>query len=198
MPEQDWSGFLENRKPVTVLSFGGDTVRKSHRLTDVYLANLFAFKQYARSERFTVIIDEIEDLWLDEKAPLAMILRKGGKSRLTLLLASQSFSDDNDRLGNLIGNCGMKVFFHPKDDCIGAIAKKYDIDRQQLAALEQGECFAVGGFYSREKARNTRTVLRGRAFRASELLPHAKQPPAQEPQSTENPTCASGQDAPKT
>jgi hypothetical protein len=76
MPEQDWSGFLENLPPITVLSFGNDAVRKAHRLSDILPANLFAYKQYARSERFTAVIDEIEDMWLDEKAPLGMILRK--------------------------------------------------------------------------------------------------------------------------
>ena len=87
------------------------------------------------------------------------------------MLASQKYSVENDRLGQLIGNCGLKIFFHPKDANISDIAKHIGCDRSMLAKLEQGECVASGGFYSRSHRKNRHQLIMGRTYLAEQFLP---------------------------
>ena len=161
---QNWGEFLDTQKRIVVITTGTDHVQKHSQLIDILLADLYSYKQHNRQSRYTVIIDELEDLCLEKDAPISTILRKGGKHRLSLLMATQEFSSEKDRLGKLIGNCGLLVFFRPKDADISEIAMHIDIDRSTLANLEQGECVAVGSFYSRSKARNCHTKLIGKTY----------------------------------
>lgn len=181
-----WGDFLASQGRIVVISTASDGIRKSSQHIDALLASLYVWKQFNRDERMTVVLDEVEDLCLDKDGPIGTILRKGGKHRVAMLLATQEYSVDKDRLGKLIGNCAMKIVFRPKDANIDDIAKDIGVDRTKLAALEQGECVAVGGFYSRHKERNTNTVLSGRAFKASDLLSSAE--PIQEPQPADTPS----------
>jgi hypothetical protein len=75
------------------------------------LAHLYAHKQYDIAPQYDLILDEVEDLCLTADSPLNTLMRKSGKFRLSLLLASQRYSCDDDSLGRLIGNCGGHVFF---------------------------------------------------------------------------------------
>jgi hypothetical protein len=68
------------------------------------LASLYEYKQHDRDARYTVILDEIEDLCLEKESPISTILRKGGKHHLSMLLASQEFSVEKYKLGKIIGN----------------------------------------------------------------------------------------------
>ena len=140
-----------------------DVIRKSSQLVDMMLSSLYAYKQYQRNARWTVILDEIEDLCLEKDGPISTILRKGSKHGLSMLLASQEFSVDKDKLGKLIGNCGILAFFRPKDADIGIVSKHIGFDRAVLAGLEQGELVAVGGFRSRSKGKNCTAKLMGRS-----------------------------------
>ena len=162
---QNWGTFLESQKKVVIISTASDGVRKHSQLIDMLLANLYAYKQNHSNPRYTVVLDEIEDLCLEKDGPISCVLRKGAKHRLSMLLASQEFSTEKKtKLAKLIGNCGMLVFFRPKDADISEIASHTGIERETLAHLEQGECVAVGGFYSRAKARNCHAKLKGRTF----------------------------------
>ena len=168
--QMTWGDFIASQGRIIVISTASDGIRKSSQFIDALLASLYAWKQHNRTERMTVVLDEIEELSLERDGPLNTILRKGSKHRMSMLLASQEYSAEKDKLGKLIGNCGMQIIFHPKDACIDGIAKKYGIDRQQLATLEQGECFAVGGFYSRQQGKNKLTTIRGKAYSAAKFL----------------------------
>ena len=126
------------------------------------------------------VLDEIDDLYLDREGPLSKILRKGGKHKLSLMLASQKYSVENDRLGQLIGNCGMKLFFHPKDGDISDLAKHIGCDRSLLARLEQGECVAYGGFYSRSRGKNRHQLIAGKTYLAEQFLPEKGHPAAKQ------------------
>lgn len=161
---QNWGRFLDSQGKITVISTSADGIRKSSQLIDMLLANLYAYKQYNRNTRYMVILDEIEDLCLEKDDPINIILRKGSKHGLSMLLASQEFSADKDKLGKLIGNCGMHIFFHPKDADLNMIAKHIKYDKTALAKLEQGECVAVGGFYSHSHGRNCLTTIKGRTY----------------------------------
>lgn len=128
------------------------------------LAHLYAHKQYDIAPRYDLILDEVEDLCLTADSPLNTLMRKSGKFRLSLLLASQRYSCDDDSLGRLIGNCGGHVFFLPKDEDLSDIAAFTGYDRTTLANLELGECIAKCGFYSRIKKKNRNAAFKGTAF----------------------------------
>ena len=161
---QNWGEFLNTQHKVIVISTDSDGIRKSSQLNDMLLANFYTYKQHDREPRYTVVLDELEDLFLEKGGPISTILRKGGKHRLSLLMASQEFSAEKDRLGKLIGNCGLLLFFRPKDADLSEISKHIGIERNTLARLEQGECVAVGGFYSHSKGLNCRAKLTGKTY----------------------------------
>ncbi len=123
----------------------------------------------------TVILDEISDLCLEKKGPIDTVMRKGGKSRLALMLATQQYSAEKNLLGEVIGNCGMKVFFRPKDSDLRDVSKQTGIEREQLAMLAQGECIVTGGFFSKKVKKNFTATLRGKTYSAAEFLAPADQ-----------------------
>ncbi|MBR3419571.1 MAG: hypothetical protein IKG82_12840 [Oscillospiraceae bacterium] len=165
---QRWSDLPKDR--IIVLSVGEDGIRKSSRMFDILLASLYAYKQHHRKERMTVILDELTDLNLGRNGPIDIILRKAGKLRLSMILASQRFSAENDYLGKIIGNCAIKVFFHPMDCDLAVIAKNYKLDKSQLANLEQGFCYAVGPFFNNQRQKNCWAIIKGRTYAAHRLL----------------------------
>ena len=166
--QRDWGAFFGTQKPIVVVSTADDGIRKSAQHIDALLANLYAWKQYNQRDRFTVVLDEVEDFCLEKEGSVSTILRKGGKHRLSMMLASQEFSAEKDLLGKIIGNCATLAVFRPKDNNISELAKQLNVDRQQLAALEQREMLVVGPLYSQRRGRNIRTSVSGMAFPATE------------------------------
>jgi len=126
------------------------------------LTSLYEYKQHDRNPRYTIIVDEIEDLSLEKEGPISTILRKGGKHRLSLILASQSYSVDKDKLGKLIGNCGTHVLFHPKDY---GIAKHIGVDQSTLASLGQGECIVYGLVYNKDENKHKHITIKGQTYK---------------------------------
>ena len=59
---------------------------------------LYAYKQYRPDERITVILDECQDLYIDTDGSIDVMLRKGRKYGIRMLLASQELSAVNDKL----------------------------------------------------------------------------------------------------
>lgn len=162
---QNWKKFLDSQAKIVVISTSADGVHKNSQLIDMLLVDLYDYKQHDHEPSYTIVIDEIEDLNLAKDAPINSILRKGGKQHLSVLLASQEFSVEKDRLGKLIGNCGLRVFFHPKDANISIIAKHIECDKMTLAKLEQGEFVAEGGLYSHtQPKKNRRTTIKGTTY----------------------------------
>ncbi len=137
MCRQSWDDFLGSKAKITVISTSADGIRKSSQLVDMMLSSLYAYKQHHRKARWTVILDEIEDLCLEKDGPISTILRKGGKNGLSMLLASQEFSAEKDKLGKLIGNCGILAFFRPKDADLSIVAKHIGFEKQYLQVLNK-------------------------------------------------------------
>lgn len=159
--KQNWGEFLNSQKKIVVLSTSADGIRKSSQLIDMMIAGLYEYKQYDRDPRYTVILDEIEDLCLEKDGPVSIILRKGAKHRLSMLLASQEVSVEKDKLGKIIGNCGTLVFFRPKTDNITDISKLTGVDKSTLASLEQGQLIYHGLCYSKYAGKNKTVTLIG-------------------------------------
>lgn len=171
----NWDDFLTAHGKIIVISTASDGIRKCSQFIDALLASLYAWKQHNRAARMNVVLDEIEDLCLERDGPIDTILRKGGKHSLFMLLASQGYSAGKDRLAKLIGNCGMQLIFHPKDECIDEIARNLGVDRQLLSILEQGECVAVGDFFNNRYGKNKQAAIRGKAYSAAAFLNHDEQ-----------------------
>ncbi|MCM1529122.1 MAG: type IV secretory system conjugative DNA transfer family protein [Alistipes sp.] len=163
--KQNWGEFLNSQKKIVVLSTSADGIRKSSQLIDMMIAGLYEYKQYDRDPRYTVILDEIEDLCLEKDGPVSIILRKGAKHRLSMLLASQEFSVEKDSLGKIIGNCGTLVFFRPKTDNIADISKLTGVDKSTLASLEQGQLIYHGLCYSKYAGKNKTVTLIGWTYK---------------------------------
>ena len=165
MPQRknNWGEFLkEQGKPIVVISTGADNVGKGSEIIDMMLENLYSYKQCYPDSRYTVVIDEAQDLYLHEKGAVNVVLRKGGKHRITMLLASQSFPDSNVQFGKVVGNCGRLRSYHPKADDLKRTAEYFNCGRDEVDSLKQGECYDKGPFWSRYRSENVITTLKGK------------------------------------
>ncbi len=156
-----WDEFLRESKKVVVISTGSDSANKSTQLIDMILASLYQYKVDNKQKRITVIVDEIEDQNLAENGSINKMLRKLRKCNLTLLLATQKYSEESDNLGNIVGNTGIKVFFRPKDEYVAQIAKKYKLEADVLRSLEKGACYIEADLYCKSKGCHRHTEAYG-------------------------------------
>lgn len=161
--KNSWGEFLkEQGKPIVVISTGADSVGKGLEIIDIMLESLYTYKQCHPCEKYSVIIDEAQDLYLHEKGTVNVLLRKGGKHNITMLLASQSFPDPNIQFGKVVGNCGRLRSYHPKADDLKRAANYFSCDKDEVDFLKQGECYDKGLFWSRYRSENVITTLKGK------------------------------------
>jgi hypothetical protein len=168
MPQRktNWGEFLkEQGKPIVVISTGADNVGKVSEIIDMMLENLYSYKQSYPDSRYTVVIDEAQDLYLHEKGAVNVLLRKGGKHGITMLMASQSFPDPNLQFGKVVGNCGRLRSYHPKADDLKRTAEYFSCYKDEVDSLKQGECFDKGPFWSRYSTENIITTLKGKTVK---------------------------------
>lgn len=168
MPQRktNWGEFLkEQGKPIVVISTGADNVGKVSEIIDMMLENLYSYKQSYPDSRYTVVIDEAQDLYLHEKGAVNVLLRKGGKHGITMLMASQSFPDPNLQFGKVVGNCGRLRSYHPKADDLKRTAEYFNCYKDEVDSLKQGECFDKGPFWSRYSTENIITTLKGKTVK---------------------------------
>ena len=159
--EQNIGEFLNSQKKIVVISDSNDSIKKSNLLVDMMLAYLYEYKQYDEKSRYTVILDEIKDLCLEKDGPISILLRKGAKKRVTMILASHEYSLDKDKLGTLIGYCSYHVFFRPKDENLNDIAKHINVEKSVLVNLEQGHCIIVGPLFNTITNKNKQMTIIG-------------------------------------
>ena len=156
-----WDKLFDSESGIVVISTSRDGIRKKAPLVNMLLADLYEFKLHHRDSRVTIVLDEIEDLNLEKDGPINTILRKGAKHRLSMMLASQEYSVEKDKLGKLIGNCAFHVFFRPKDANIADIAKHIGVDKSVLASLEQGQCVVDGPLFNKIAGKNKQKTVVG-------------------------------------
>ena len=110
---QTWSEFIDKQKKIVVITTEKERNKLGGNLIDLMLSSLSAYKSYAESQRFTVIIDEISFLNLSDSSTINSFAREGRHKKISLLLASQDFM--KEKLNNLFGNFGTMIFFKPTD-----------------------------------------------------------------------------------
>lgn len=161
--KNNWGEFAKTQgKPITVFSTGTDGVSKSSEIIDIMLESLYVYKQCHPYEKYTVVIDEAQDLYLHEKGAVNTLLRKGGKHGITMLLASQSFPDPTTPFGKVVGNCGRVRGYRSKGDDLARYADRFGCDKNEADSLQKGHCYDSGPFYSRYRKENVIKTLRGK------------------------------------
>lgn len=162
---QTWAEFLASQKKIVVISTGKDSVSKGAHIVDMLLASFYSWKQCVPDNSIAVVLDECQDLNLDTDGPVDIMVRKGAKQGIRVLLASQEFSASKDRLGKIIGNCGTFVFFRPKTDNLADIAKLTGIDISTLSSLELGQCVVYGLLYDKTAGKNRQFTAVGWTYK---------------------------------
>lgn len=159
----NWGEFAKDQgKPIIVISTGADGVGKGSEIIDILLESLYGYKQCHPYEKYTVVIDEAQDLYLHEKGAVNTLLRKGGKHGVTMLLASQSYPDPTTPFGKVIGNCGRVRGYRSKGDDLARYADRFGCDKYEADSLQKGNCFDNGPFWSRYRKENIIKTLKGR------------------------------------
>ena len=162
--KRNWDELMMQEKPILVISTGVDSIDKKSDLVEAMIESLYHFKQCYTDEAYTVVIDELQDLSLQEKGAVNTLLRKVGKHQVSMLLGSQSFPDRNTALGNVVGNCARIRGYRPKANDVMHSADFFGCDSKEIDALQQGVCFDKGPFYSRYREENVVTTLKGRTI----------------------------------
>jgi len=161
--KNNWGEFAKAQgKHIIVISTGADGVEKGSEIIDIMLEILYGYKQCHPYEKYTVVIDEAQDLYLHEKGAVNTLLRKGGKHGVTMLLASQSYPDSTTPFGKVVGNCGRVRGYRSKGDDLARYADRFGCDKYEADSLQKGNCFDKGPFYSRYRCENVITTLKGR------------------------------------
>lgn len=159
----NWGEFAKDQgKPIIVISTGADGVGKGSEIIDILLESLYGYKQCHPYEKYTVVIDEAQDLYLHEKGAVNTLLRKGGKHGVTMLLASQSYPDPTTPFGKVVGNCGRVRGYRSKGDDLARYADRFGCDKYEADSLQKGNCFDNGPFWSRYRKENIIKTLKGR------------------------------------
>ena len=161
--KNNWGEFAKDQgKPIVVISTGADGVGKGSEIIDIMLESLYGYKQCHPDSRYTIVIDEAQDLYLHEKGAVNTLLRKGGKHGVKMLLASQSYPDPTTPFGKVVGNCGRIRGYRSKGDDLARYADRFGCDKHEADSLQKGNCFDNGPFWSRYRRENVIKTLKGR------------------------------------
>lgn len=169
--KNNWGEFVKSQdKPIIVISTGADSVGKGSEIIDVMLESLYSYKQCYPDSRYTVVIDEAQDLYLHEKGAVNTLLRKGGKHGVAMLMASQSFPDPTTQFGKVVGNCGRARGYRSKGNDLARYAERFGCYKDEADSLQKGNCFDNGQFWSRYRRGNVIKTLKGKTV-AFETVP---------------------------
>lgn len=169
--KNNWGEFVKSQdKPIIVISTGADSVGKGSEIIDVMLESLYSYKQCYPDSRYTVVIDEAQDLYLHEKGAVNTLLRKGGKHGVAMLMASQSFPDPTTQFGKVVGNCGRVRGYRSKGNDLARYAERFGCYKDEADSLQKGNCFDNGQFWSRYRRGNVIKILKGKTV-AFETVP---------------------------
>lgn len=161
--KNNWGEFVKAQgKPIIVVSTGADSVGKGSEIIDVMLESLYSYKQCYPDSRYTVVIDEAQDLYLHEKGAVNTLLRKGGKHGVAMLMASQSFPDPTTQFGKVVGNCGRVRGYRSKGNDLARYAERFGCYKDEADSLQKGNCFDNGQFWSRYRRGNVIKTLKGK------------------------------------
>lgn len=167
-----WEDIVNMQGKILILSTGRSANKKNVFILDVILDSLYMFKDKHRKQPITIVVDEIQKMNMREEAPLNTLLSLGRKLNISILIASQRFSDnDDDDLGRLEGYCDTKAFGRPMDGCLAAVSRATRLSEEELYELEDGFFAILGPIYSKHLKRNkhVKPAVCGELYRLPEL-----------------------------
>lgn len=166
-----WEEIVNMQGKILILSTGRSANKKNFFILDVILDSLYMFKDKHRKQPITIVVDEIQKMNMREEAPLNTLLSLGRKLNISLLIASQRFSEGDDDLGRLEGYCDTKAFGRPMDGCLAAVSKATGLSEEVLLELEDGFFAISGPIYSKHLKRNkhVKPAVCGELYRLPEL-----------------------------
>ncbi|MGN0575880.1 MAG: hypothetical protein ACI4J2_07600, partial [Ruminococcus sp.] len=107
-----WEELLDSGK-IVVISCGNATINVDANPLDIVLDTLYGFKDSHRESKATIILDEVQTLNHYKGCTLESVLSRGRKLNLSVILASQYFSNGVDALSRIYAYCGTFMFFRP-------------------------------------------------------------------------------------
>lgn len=118
-------------------------------LVEVVLSCLWKDRIENNLPDFTIVLDEVQRLYLGSSSLVRQLLREGRKFRINLILATQSLSIFPRDTVSMLEQAGTKLYFPPAQMDLQRIAKSlHHIHggdwHQSLAQLRRGECVADG------------------------------------------------------
>ncbi len=160
--ESLWQNLLTTKDSmVNILQLKGLS-RDIYRLvTEFALWDLYdyAYTMGNSTKPIPIVLDEIQNLDHGNDSPMDKMLREGRKFGLSLILATQTTSNFEQKERDRLFQAGHKLFFKPADTETKAFAKILNLISPQtsesdwsskLIQLRKGQCYSVGYTLSAE------------------------------------------------
>ncbi|MCM1219997.1 MAG: hypothetical protein NC548_36455 [Lachnospiraceae bacterium] len=162
---KSWGELIDESKDIIVISTNAVSANGGSGLIDMLLMSLFYYQKSHSDTHLSIFIDEIKNQNLSPKGLIAKILTEGRKYHIGLNYAAQYLPSSSEEATMVIENADMKVLLRLDGKAAAKAAKLLDISPNQLAVLDNGECYIKGSFYNRSIDKAKIGVIHGRTYR---------------------------------
>lgn len=166
----NWKEILNKRGKVIVITCGNATANCEVNPFDVILDTLYSYKDQNRDNSVTVVLDEFQTLNRYKGCALEAILSRGRKLNMSVILASQDYTDKKDSIGKFYAYCGTHILFRPLgEERIRAVADLTKLDTSIIRTLPDFCCAITGSIYSKYNKKNIQLIsaVMGETYRPS-------------------------------
>lgn len=166
----NWKEILNKRGKVIVITCGNATANCEVNPFDVILDTLYSYKDQNRDNSVTVVLDEFQTLNRYKGCALEAILSRGRKLNMSVILASQDYTDKKDSIGKFYAYCGTHILFRPLgEERIRAVAELTKLDTSIIRTLPDFCCAITGSIYSKYNKKNIQLIsaVMGETYRPS-------------------------------
>ena len=163
-----WADRLYAKGKILVISSGNANINEQANPFDVVLDTLYSYKDIHHDDRVTIILDEFQTLNRHRGCTLESILSRGRKLNMSVILASQEYTDKKDSIGRFYAYCGTRVFFRPLgEECVKVIAELTKLDANIIRTLPDFNCAVLGPIYSEYYQKNIqlKSAIVGETYR---------------------------------
>ncbi|MBR5370897.1 MAG: hypothetical protein IK130_01645 [Oscillospiraceae bacterium] len=165
MKRGNWFDFLENSKPILVITLNSASCDQANQLVDMLLHTLFVYQVEHTTTPIDLFMDEIQNQNFGEGSPIRKIMKEGRKLHLSFYGATQDFHARSTDLGKTMGKAATQIFLRPTQNSEPLVAQELRFGKKDLALfdmLERGDAIIKGQLYSKEAERNLPATTIGR------------------------------------
>jgi len=165
MGSSGWGDFLENSKPILVISLNSDKSENANQIIEMLLHTLYNFQREHPQTPLDIFIDEIQNQNFGQDSPLRKIMKEGRKTHLSFYGATLDYEPRNTERGSVMGKAGTQIFLRPTQDSERRVADELRFGKNDAArfdTMQRGDVIVKGSLYSKEIERNLPTILSGR------------------------------------